>query len=141
VTRVLARVDRALQSNDGHREPRPDPAKISARLCRKAVKELGAMDVLYGTWVSTVGPQGPVMGPNSPRVLVMLHALANAGVGSSSRDWNEAWRDEDWRDEFGRMMPSVLLHKRLDEGVVSAARSAINESDVVGSLGSTLCDR
>jgi hypothetical protein len=141
VTRVLARVDRALQSNAGHRRSRPDPAKMSARLHRKAVKELRAMDVHHGTWVSTVGPQGPVMGPNSPRVLVMLHALANAGVGSSSRDWTEAWRDEDWRDEFGRTMPSDLLHKRLDEGVVSAARSAISKSDVGGNLGSSSCDR
>jgi hypothetical protein len=139
VTRILVRIDQVLRSAGGYQDARPDPAKESARLRRKAVKELDAMDARAGTWVSTVGPQGPVMGPNSPRVLVMLHALANTGVGSSSRDWNEAWRDEDWRDEFGRVMPSDIRHRRLDAKALAAAASIVRKTSGIVTTQTTPC--
>jgi hypothetical protein len=139
VTRVLARVDRALRSNGEHRKSRPEPAKESERLRRRAVKEVDAMSPRFGSWVSTIGPQGPVMNPNNPRVLVMLHALADAGVGSSSREWDKAWRDEDWRDEFGRVMPSDVLHRRLDARALSAVASVMRKSSAIVTTESASC--
>jgi hypothetical protein len=139
VTRVLARVDRTLQSNAERPETRRDPAKISERLRRKSVKEVDAMNPRVGSWVSTIGPQGPVMNPNNPRVLIMLHALADAGIGPSSRDWKQTWRDEDWRDEFGRVMPSDIRHSRLDASALSAAMSAVRRSSATATTETTSC--
>jgi hypothetical protein len=141
VSRVLRRIDRVWESERNNRALRPEPEMESKRLRRKALQTLDAMDSRFGTWISTVGPQGPVMNPNSPRVLLMLHALADASAGSSSRKWHAAWRDEDWRDEFGRVMPFDIRYKRLDAKDLSAARAMIGESSGLSNARRVPCSR
>lgn len=139
VTKVLKRVDQAFKS-DGRLAVFPrDPIENSKRLHRRAVVALESMDSRFGTWLSTSGPQGPVMRPASRRLLIMLQALSDWREASYAQDSRWVWRDEDWNDEFGHVMPSAVRFSRLGPEYPAAAKLAEQMFNAGTATGRSAC--